>query len=84
MNFVLVFMFYVTKIIYVLTMFSVKMKIAWSPVDKTKFLTYTNSIINLYETKALQGEQVPKGMYSLHFYIVLLYHRTYLTVECLL
>lgn len=37
------------------------MKVAWSPSDNDTFLTYTNSIINLYQTRVLRGEQVPKG-----------------------
>ncbi|KAL4222251.1 hypothetical protein ACF0H5_018288 [Mactra antiquata] len=37
------------------------MKVSWSPLDKTKFLTYTNSIINLYETRQITDEPIPKG-----------------------
>lgn len=41
------------------------MKVSWSPLDNNKFLTYTNSIINLYETRCIiPGEPIPKG--SLH------------------
>ncbi|XP_053373892.1 GATOR complex protein MIOS-like [Mercenaria mercenaria] len=40
------------------------MKVSWAPLDKNKFLTYTNSIINLYDTRCIQGEPIPKG--SLH------------------
>ncbi|XP_060561622.1 GATOR complex protein MIOS-like [Ruditapes philippinarum] len=41
------------------------MKVSWSPLDKNKFLTYTNSVINLYETKYIQDRPIPKGSYHI-------------------
>ena len=53
------------------------MRVSWSPLDKNKFLTYTNSVINLFETKIIQDKPIPKGNIS---FTIMYIHVSYLAM----